>query len=275
MNRFLSFLFVITSHVTLAANITDTTQNFPANPIKKPGWILTKHDEFTDTVLNTNLWIPYYFRQRAALDNDVKAQYTFKEGCIILQLFKSGTSSLQTFEHTNLLMTKIKNIDKKVNFSQQYGYFEIRAKTQAGAGHNSAFWLIGLQKDTTQTGEIDVFEQPGKFGNNFFISSFHPWKDPGTKKYLLKGKDFQIKYSSDRDLSATFNIYAVEWTPTLLKYYFNNRLIYVVPYSPRYKMGVLLSLYQSSGENWMGSLDKTISYPKTFVIDYFRAYKKR
>jgi len=56
-------------------------------------------------------------------------------------------------------------------FSQQYGYFEIRAMLPPGDGFWPAFWLIGVNREN-YTAEIDVFEHHGVRPDQF-VSTLH------------------------------------------------------------------------------------------------------
>lgn len=255
----------------------DTTPSiladFPPNPIEKAGWTITVDDEFNGPKLNDSLWIPYYLRQRTP-DNVARANYEFKNGCISLKIMSPGSkvSALQTLEKYNLHKPGYrKDFADKTLFVQKYGYFEIRAKTQVGAGHCSTFWLIGVQNDSTQSAEIDVLEQPGNLGRNAFLFNMYKWHDPN----LIVPNDrrgWKGTYFANRDLTSTFNIYGLEWNDREIKFYFNNKLIRQIDAAPQYPMGVILSFYQ--GDSWWGRVDQTIPYPKEFQIDYFRAYKK-
>ncbi|MFD1256904.1 glycoside hydrolase family 16 protein [Mucilaginibacter terrae] len=260
---------------TSQANNIDSLKaekDYPANPIKKEGWLLSVNDEFDGTKLNEKLWIPYYLRHRS--NKDLRAEYKFENGCLVLQRNSDGCSSIQTFERTDLHKLGVRQIPTKINFVQQYGYFEIRAKSQTGKGHCIAFWLLGIQETPAQSAEIDVVEQPGHYGNYTGLSSLHLWGDSTLKPNSVEKRDFGQKITAKQDLTTSFNIYALEWTPSTLKYYLNNELVLTVPRSPQYKMGILISFYQGD-KSWFGPVDKSISYPKEFAVDYFRAYTKK
>lgn len=246
-------------------------KDFPANPLKKAGWKLTVHDEFSGLKLNEQLWIPFYLQHRT--ETDVRSKYALRDGCLVLTVKGDDASAVQTFERTDLHKPGIRQVPAKINFVQQYGYFEIRAKSQIGAGHCTAFWLIGVQDIPAHSAEIDVMEQPGHLGSFTAMSSLHLWKDSSIAPNTPEKRDFGQKFSTAQDLTKTFNIYGLEWTPTDLKYYLNNRLMYTIPRSPQYPMGVIISFYQGD-KSWYGPLDRSIPDPKEFVIDYFRAYSR-
>jgi beta-glucanase (GH16 family) len=67
-------------------------------------------------------------------------------------------------------------------FSQQFGYFEMRAKLPKGPGLWPAFWLIA-NKDEDTSAEIDILEHYGKFPD-MYESVVHVWqKTPRGRNY--------------------------------------------------------------------------------------------
>ena len=83
-------------------------------------------------------------------------------------------------------------VDRKgKGFSQQYGYFEARAKFPPGEGVWPAFWLVGVGRlgpDYKATAEIDIVEYYGR-DPGAYSSSVHVWpKDKSVKKFSETGK---------------------------------------------------------------------------------------
>ena len=58
-------------------------------------------------------------------------------------------------------------------FSQQYGYFEIRAQLPPGQRMWPAFWMV--PNPTGGRPEIDIMEEPG---NPLFFTTTYHWVDP-------------------------------------------------------------------------------------------------
>ena len=44
-----------------------------------------------------------------------------------------------------------------------------------------------------------------------------------------------------------FHIYAMDWTPNSLKFYYDNQLVRVIYGSPDYEMGTILNIYTDAG----------------------------
>jgi beta-glucanase (GH16 family) len=266
--------------VTFAKEQTASAADTPANPIAKSGWVLTKDDEFNGTSLDTSLWIPRYLGFRTSTDRG-NADYYFKDGSIVLRVtdsmptyFSSGdqmkVSSLQTAQgdfHQGSY-TKDHNEPYVSKFSQQYGYFEIRAKGQSDRSGHSAFWFNtddpGIYpqstRNTSQQLEIDAFEN---FRQNQYRFNLYNPANAGIGN--TNGGTYSFDFSAD------FHIYAMEWSPESVKYYVDNQLVKTLDATNIVDkpMFVYLSLYVNT---WGG--DSSPTYPAEFTIDYFRAYQK-
>ena len=94
----------------------------------------------------------------------------------------------------------------------------------------------------------------------------HPWYDPNIVDEF---------YEEFFNIDAThYHIYAAEWTPTHIDFYLDNQKIRTVNQSPTYEMQFMLSMYERPDQaNETDPRDRRASYPKEFVIDYFRAYQ--
>ena len=68
-----------------------------------------------------------------------------------------------------------------------------------------------------------------------------------------------------------YHVYAAEWTPTHIDFYVDNRKLRTLRQSPRYPMQFMLGIYERPSVADAGA--ETGPYPKTFSIDYFRAYQ--
>ncbi|MCK8488724.1 family 16 glycosylhydrolase [Paenibacillus sp. MBLB2552] len=273
-------LLLAASTASFSTKQTAFAADTPANPIDKPGWVLTKHDEFNGTTLDTSLWVTRYLGFRTSTDRG-NADYDFKDGSIVLRVtdrtptyYSSGdpmkVSSLQTAQgdfHQGSY-TKHHNEPYASKFSQKYGYFEIRAKGQADRSGHSAFWLntddpsIYPQstRNTKNQLEIDVFEN---FRRNQYRFNLYNPMNAGIGN--TNGGTYSFDFSAD------FHIYAMEWSPEYVKYYVDNQLVKQLDASNLVDkpMFVYLSLYVNT---WGG--DSSPTYPAEFTIDYFRAYQK-
>lgn len=194
----------------------------------------------------------------------------------------------------------------KTNKDYKYGYFEISAKLPMGPRLWPAFWLFADKPVTGGCGqnrcEIDCFEifptvygKTIKLGANLHYTEetgctfmdhsncVHGWGDTQYCPSPEPGVHGNMSPSvlTDDDLCNSYNTYAVEWTPTEIKFYFNNVCYltetgYVVTDQIIERMQVYLgTALQYGGEPspW-NELYSSLAPSATFSIKYLRIYKK-
>jgi hypothetical protein len=261
--------FALSALLSAPASATDA----PANPLHKPGWILDRHDEF-DGSLDSGLWIPRYLESRTTVERST-ARYGFRNNALVLRIdddqptYYAGNpmkvSSIQTGQMTGLHKDDAHDhtIPTRWNYTPKYGYFEMRAKTTPRSGLHCAFWMVGRQDSPTDHAEIDILEDPG-LAPETFAFNLHQWSDPDVP-------ELNNQITTGFDITAEMHIYALEWSPTQLKLYIDNKVVKTLDASPAYNMVFLLGIYENAG--WTGTVDPADTRPKEFVIDYFRAYR--
>lgn len=247
----------------------------PPNPLDKPGWVLDRNDEFNGA-LDPNLWITNYLESRTP-EWRSRARYGFRDNSLVLRIDSDQptyysndpmkVSSIQTGQRTGLHKDSPydHSIPTVMKYTPQYGYYEIRAKTNSRTGIHAAFWTAGRQDVSTQRGEIDIMEHAGNHGRSRFNYSLHRWNDPNLP-------EVNNSISVGFDMTTEMHIYALEWTPTQITLYVDNALKSTINASPAYASVFLLGIYENAG--WTGTVDPADPTPKEFVVDYFRAYKK-
>jgi hypothetical protein len=146
-------------------------------------------------------------------------------------------------------------------FSQNTGYFEIRAETPYLQGFWSAFWM--LPAGGAGYPELDVMEQPNLQGNNSYWSYASP--SPATK-----GGGFN---NAALDLSAGYHSYGLLWTTTSVSFYLDGLQIgpvLTLPPNFTQKMYMIANLAVGGATSWPG---QPIGTPTAqYKIDYIRAY---
>ncbi|MBW8351392.1 glycoside hydrolase family 16 protein [Bacillus sp. IITD106] len=270
-------------------------KDMPPNPLEKPGWKLLVHDEFDSQVLDRSLWSDQYLRNWSD-DMRSRTNFMFEDGCIVIKadvdsqkwspLDSAENSSIASFEKSYLhRFGKNKNEFSKIipefdGFATKYGYFEIRAKLpNTGDGSHVAWWMIGVQDDqnihpllegdsivdkrsSNETGEVDIIE----IGLDD-LKSWRPVMHPNGSTCLEYLHVPETKLSFDP--GNEFHIYGFEWDENGTKFYVDNKLVQSTNRTFDYRMMTFLGLYPQGG---MGKANKI--FPKEFVIDYFRVYKK-
>ena len=263
----------------------------PSTPAKE-GMVLTASSEFNGTSVNDALFTDRYLPHWSTPPG-TKANYEVSGGTLKLKItadqqpwdpnFDGSTrvSSLQTYQKDYLHeWTKYPGIAQHTQpfrgHLQKYGYFELRARAASGGGLHSAWWMTGANQDvpegqggwSRQNGEVDIFEILGRNNATVAQSAIHPWGDWG------RLFPWTTKISTGTDLSEGFHTYGFEWKPSGMKVYIDGVEKFSTPLSPNYPMLTYLGLYEKrEADSWTGPFDPAIPYPKTFEIDYFRAYQ--
>jgi beta-glucanase (GH16 family) len=161
-------------------------------------------------------------------------------------------------------------------FAQTYGRFEARMKLPAGKGIWPAFWMLGdniASAGWPQGGEIDVVETIGNPREMY--STVH---GPGYSG--AKGLSQKFELPAGEAVDTGFHLYAVEWTPKTIKFFFDDKLIVEqttksLPTGATWVFDhpffVLLDL--AVGGYWPGEPDAATTFPKQMLVDYVRVYK--
>jgi hypothetical protein len=106
-------------------------------------------------------------------------------------------------------------------FSQQYGYFEMKANFPAGLGTWPAFWLLNSAHLTqgAPSGEIDVVEAYMQF----------PAVVDTTLHDYSNGTAVGTHQSPVANMSSGFHTYGMLWTAATMTFYFDGTQIWQVP----------------------------------------------
>lgn len=158
-------------------------------------------------------------------------------------------------------------------FSQQYGYFEMRARFPEGPGTWPAFWLLGVpalkehkkdksEKKITQI-EIDVVEQYG-VNPNALHTTVHLWYPDG--RHWGEGKPHLVN-----GMTEDFHTYGVMVTPEYTTFYYDRVELDKVKTLEEAKVPLYILVNLALGGGW--PIDKTPN-PSYMYVDYVRVYTR-
>lgn len=155
-------------------------------------------------------------------------------------------------------------------YSQQYGYFEMRAKLPPGPGVWPAFWLCSSynRKDKTAgrdgSVEIDVLEYYGRTPSSF-TATLHTWlpRPHRSEGFTITTKPYEV--------SAGFHNYGCMVDPQWITMYFDGIKVWQVKTPPEHNKPLMLLLNLALGPGW--PIDKTPN-PSVMEVDYVRVYEK-
>lgn len=218
-------------------------------------WEYTFGDDFNGTALDRTKWNTHYPSGNGGeLQYYAPDVFELKDG--ILRI-KAEPRQMEGYDYTSGIITSIDS------FSQQYGYFKIRAKVPKGKGFWPGFWL--LPATPNYPWEIDVFEIHGDNTNTAYMTNH--WQDP-IEGHLAVTESFTAD-----DFSEDFHIFAVQWYPTSIVWYIDyierHRITRGVPREP---MFVLANL--AVGGDWPGNPDESTPFPGYLEIDSIEVYTR-
>lgn len=251
--------------------VTGCNKDSVDNSMDKEGWELTFSEEFSDTILDTNVWRKtFYWGQSLYAETEqyyIDSAFFVKGGVLYIEGKKqtvtgtvydsTNTPLLRTFEYTSGL------INTSDAFAQQYGYFEIRCKSPYGQGFWPAFWLLVYDRWPP---EIDVFEIKGNKPDQLHMANHFRNLEGGMghRNTTIKGPNF----------STDFHVFAIEWNMKEIIWYMDNTQVYRSEVGiPHEKMWMVINL--AIGGNFSGFTDDSTPSPAYLEVDYVRVYRKR
>jgi len=156
-----------------------------------------------------------------------------------------------------------------------YGRIEMRAKIPQGAGVWPAFWTLGVNRPEVnwpECGEIDIMEFVGKQPDAIH-GTLH-WKGADGKH---KSNGSLIKTPAPYD---DFHIYAVEWTPEQIDFYFDGTKYHSFKVdqagegaSNAFRKPHYILLNLALGGNWGGPIDDS-KLPQKYFVNYVHVYER-
>jgi hypothetical protein len=267
------------------------TRPEPPVVLSKAGYEIEIEDDFDAPRLDRRIWLPNYLPHWSSRSASA-ARYVLTDGTLRLLIeadqppwcpeFDSWlrVSSLQTgvwagpvggsvgqHRFRNGLVVREEQRPASL-YTPQYGLFEARVKAIDDPDSMVAFWMIGYEDEPQRSAEICICEIFGRDVTPVDAAigmGLHPFGDPT----IVDEFDAPRLPIDARE----FHTYAAEWTPGYVAFYVDDRLVKVVRQSPDYPMQFMLSAYEfANGPDLPSPAER---YPKAFVVDWFRGYRRR
>lgn len=230
----------------------------PSDDADKPGWTLTFNAEFKGTRLDKGKFKTMFDDGPDHQEgHEYYAQDAFqvKDGRLRI---RADRRRMKGREYTGGVITT------SGLFSQQYGWFEIKAKVPKGKGLWSGFWMMPVNNQWPP--EINVMEISGQETEHVYVTTH--WRSESNPH------DYHQRVHEGPDFSKAYHIYSLEWTPKELAWYIDgkeiNRADIGVPDEPFY---LLCNL--AVGGDFPGDPDGDTPFPAYLDVKYIRAYKRR
>lgn len=211
----------------------------------KNNWPMIANDEFDGTSLNRDLWNPYTGETTGGVGRHKEENLSVGDGKLTLTSRGKTSAGLAWRE------------------GQQYGRWEVRAKTNKGSGYGDVMLLWPDAEDWPEGGEINFMEVPkGDRAESHVIVHY--------------GEDnSQVGKTITGDFTQWHN-YATEWTPDHVAGFIDGKEVFrttdrdVVPPRPMH-----LAMQQDIGpygDDWIPALDERSPETLDFQIDWVRIY---
>ena len=237
---------------------------------QREGWTLTWQDEFVDAEIDSEKWM-----HELGGHGWGNAEMQYYSNRPENSRIEDGNLVIEVREE--LFMGKpytSARMITKDRFTQTYGRYEARIKLPYSQGIWPAFWMLGdniFSDGWPNSGEIDIMEHIGKEPKTVF-GTVH---GPG-----YSGADgVGGSHSIDQPLSDDFHVYAVEWEPEEIRWYFDDLNFFTltpddVPGEWVYDHPFFMLLNVAVGGYWPGYPDETTIFPQQMLVDYVRVYEK-
>jgi len=170
---------------------------------------------------------------------------------------------------------EVSTVATRSRFTQTYGRFEARLRFPAEsgiAGSHAAFWLYPQEHTYgawPHSGEIDVAEWFSGLPANVYPSVHYA----GENTALSSGYNCAMPTAS-----SAFHDYAVEWTPKVMRFYYDGRLCYTHAWTPSdrkapqpFDQPFYLVLTQVWGMSW-NSRSAAMPDTSTLLVDWVKAW---
>ncbi len=162
-------------------------------------------------------------------------------------------------------------------FSRTYGRFEARIRLPYGQGIWPAFWMLGDSFPTAgwpRCGEIDIMEYIGPQDAGTVYGTLHTAGASGAN-----GLGGRHTLAAGAKPSDAYHVYAVEWEPEEIRWYFDGVQYKTVRKSDLPANAVWsfdkpfhLLLNVAVGGNWPKNPDDSTQFPQFMRVDYVRVY---
>ncbi len=148
------------------------------------------------------------------------------------------------------------------NTSFPYGYYEIKWQVPQNMGRWVSWWLCCGVSSGSSWEELDFYENNDVSSNSIFNSNIHS-----------TGLGCNFPTSANRvnnDMTTSQNILGVEWTPSVLIYYYNNVPVKEIFYNSCIPYGRQSKLYITPGLSpW---INPNLTLPSNTTVDYVKVW---
>jgi Beta-glucanase/Beta-glucan synthetase len=222
----------------------DPSTRSPTEAAVQHNWPLVADDEFNGSALDTSLWSPYTGTTTDGVGRHRRENISVSDGMMTITSHGAESGGMAW------------------SSGQQYGRWEVRARSQAGNGYGPVLLLWPDAEDWPTGGEIDFMEIPKGDRTVTHITDHY-------------GPDNSQNASSATGDFTQWHNFAVEWVPDHLAGFIDGKEVFrttdpgQIPPRPMH-----LAIQQDIGplENWVPAPDAATPPQVRFQVDWVRIY---
>jgi beta-glucanase (GH16 family) len=240
-------------------------------PAQPPSWTLAWHDEFDGGAIDLSNW--NFDLGGGGWGNGEAESYTSRpenarveDGSLVIE------ARQEKYQGSYFTSARLKTQGLR---SFTYGRVEARIKVPAGKGMWPAFWLLGEDIGSVgwpACGEIDAMEYVGK-DPRLVYGTAH---GPGYSGSL----GISRQYRATQDIADDYHVYAVEWEPGEIRWYFDGEKYSTVSKADLdgknwvFDKPFFIILNLAVGGGFPGPVALDTRFPARMLVDYVRVYSK-
>ncbi|MGB3142826.1 MAG: glycoside hydrolase family 16 protein, partial [Maribacter sp.] len=224
-------------------------------------------DEFdVDGAPDTTFWSYDLGTGNNGWGNNESQFYTDRpENIIVENGVLKITARKEDFNGSPYTSSRIQTYEK---FDFTYGRVEARAKLPTGGGTWPAIWTLGADFETNEwpaAGEIDIMEHVGNQQDKIFGTTHDPSAFGGNARSVE---------TTVTGVSDDFHVYAMEWTPTEIRFYVDDNIYGSLPNDPSrpFDKDFFFIMNVAMGGNFGGEIDAAFT-ESSMEVDYIRLYQ--
>jgi Glycosyl hydrolases family 16 len=127
-------------------------------------------------------------------------------------------------------------------WTPEYGLLEVRARMDLSPRSMASVWMVGLEQDPSQSGEICVFEV---FGDALEAEDGRPTAAVGMGVHPFRDPAITDEFAAARvpiDV-AEFHVYAADWRPGRVDFLVDGEHVKTVHQAPAYPMQMMVAVF--------------------------------
>ena len=247
-------------------------------------------DDFDGSDLDTDVWVPHYLPMWSSRAESA-ATYTVNDSELRLRIppeqglwcpedhdpplrvsgIQSGVFSGEAGSMVGQQPFRDGQLVREAQpthwgWTLEYGLLEVRARMELSPRSMASVWMVGLEQEPAQSGEICIFEV---FGDALGTDQGTPTAAVGMGLKPLRDPDLTWEFEAPRmaiDVAEP-HVYAADWRPGRVDFLIDGRHVRTVHKAPDYPMQMMVAVFDFPDKAAASSDPDPVP---EFALDYVR-----